>query len=202
MNDYRGTIQLRAMTLLGLVGMMWIVWLLDLIMPGARSVAGTGIIPRTMAGLQGIPIAPFIHLDLDHLLSNSVPFIVLGALVMLRGIGEFLYVFIVCTLSAGAGTWLLGSTGQHIGASGVVFGLFGYLVFRTAFDRRWTSALITLAVAVAYGTSMTFGLVPQEHVSWSGHFFGFAGGLLAARMRYRNRAVRLRAAGPTSPSAW
>lgn len=182
-----GGVRNRVVTLLGFLALMWFVFLLDAVLPGAWSVAGYGIIPRTSYGLQGIPVAPFIHHDLDHLLSNTLPFLVLGGLVLLRGVVEFTFVFIVSTVTAGLGTWLLGSSGQHIGASGVVFGLFGYLVFRTAFDRRWTSALITLGVAIAYGTSMTYGLVPQEQISWSGHFFGFLGGLLAARIRYPTR---------------
>lgn len=192
MNDlHAGSIRSRALTLSVFVAAMWFVWAVDAIMPGAGSVAGYGIIPRTSFGLQGIPVAPFIHHDLDHLLSNTVPFLVLGTLVLLRGVVEFLFVFIVSALTAGFGTWLLGASGQHIGASGVVFGLFGYLVFRTAFDRRWSSALITLGVAVFYGTSMAYGLLPQAQISWSGHFFGFLGGLVAARIRYPGRPVRI-----------
>lgn len=191
MNDLRaGSIRTRVLTLFGVVAVMWFIWFLDAIVPGTVSVAGYGIIPRRSFGLQGIPVAPFIHQDLDHLLANTVPFLILGALVMLRGVVEFVFVVIVATFTAGAGTWLFGASGQHIGASGVVFGLFGYLVFRTVFDRRWSSALITLAVAVLYGASMTYGLVPQAQISWSGHFFGFLGGLLAARMRYGNRQPR------------
>jgi membrane associated rhomboid family serine protease len=185
------SLNVRVLTLLAYLGMMWCVWLLDAVIPGTASVAGYGIIPRTWFGLQRIPIAPFIHQNLDHLLSNSIPLLILGSIVLLRGAREFLFVVVVTTITAGIGTLLIGATGQHIGASGVVFGLFGYLVFRTAFDRRWTSALITIIVGIVYGTSMLYGLVPQAQVSWSGHFFGFVGGLVAARIRYPSRRVRV-----------
>jgi membrane associated rhomboid family serine protease len=186
----RDTIQLRIATLLGFVGLMWFVWLLDAVTPGPGSAAGIGIVPRTTIGLGGIPVAPFIHGGLNHLVANSVPLLVLGALILLRGVPEFLFVVLVSGLTAGVGTWLFGSgDGQHVGASGVVFGFFGYLVFRTAFDRRISSALITLAVAWAYGTAMAYSLIPAGTISWSGHFFGFLGGFLAARFRYPPRGV-------------
>ncbi|HEX7706131.1 MAG TPA: rhomboid family intramembrane serine protease [Thermoanaerobaculia bacterium] len=194
MHELRDNIRLRIAALLGFVGLMWFVWLLDLLTPGMRSAAGIGIIPRTWIGLEGIPVAPLIHGDLDHLLSNTIPLLVLGALILLRGVSGFLLVVLVSVLVAGAGTWLFGSgDAQHIGASGVVFGFFGYLVFRTAFDRRVSTAIITLIVAGLYGTAMAFSLVPEETISWSGHFFGFIGGFAAARLRYpaRSRAVSI-----------
>ena len=138
-----------------------------------------------MHGPDGIPLAPFIHINLEHLVSNSVPLVVLGALILLRGVAAFLFVVLVSGAVAGAGTWLFAAGGtQHVGASGIVFGFFGYLLLRTAFDRRLSSALITLAVAFVYGTAMVYSLIPQEAVSWSGHVFGFGGGVAAARLRY------------------
>ena len=188
----RDTIQVRIATLLAFVGLMWFVWLLDAVTPGRGSAAGVGIVPRTSIGLSGIAVAPFIHGNLDHLVANSVPLLVLGALILLRGVAELLFVILVSALTGGLGTWLFGSSGQHIGASGVVFGFFGYLVFRTAFDRRLSSALVTLVVAWAYGTAMVYSLIPSGPISWSGHFFGFVGGLLAARFRYPAQHVSAR----------
>ncbi|HYO74952.1 MAG TPA: rhomboid family intramembrane serine protease, partial [Thermoanaerobaculia bacterium] len=93
----------RLTALFGFVAAMWMVWLLDWIVPGAWSVAGHGVIPRHLSGLQGIPAAPFIHATFDHLVSNTIPFLVLGALVLLRGVGELVFVFIIAALSAGLG---------------------------------------------------------------------------------------------------
>lgn len=170
---------------------MWFAWLLDFIAGRPGSAAGIGIVPRSWAGFDGIFVAPFIHGDLDHLVSNSLPILVLGALILLRGVAEFAFVVLVSGLVSGLGTWVFGSgNAQHIGASGVLFGFFGYLVFRAAFDRRLSSALVTLAVAFAYGTAFAYSLIPEESVSWSGHFFGFVGGFLAARMRYPARQAK------------
>jgi len=164
---------------------MWLVRGMYMFLPHGFSLAGMGIVPRTWAGLPNIPIAPFIREGFYHLLSNTIPFVILGALILARGVIEFVFVLFVTTFVSGFGTWLFGEgNAQHIGASGVVFGFFGYLVFRTAFDRKITSAVITLAVAIAYGSAMTYSLIPEEHVSWSGHFFGFVGGFVAARLRY------------------
>ena len=164
---------------------MWLVRVLDMLVPGPGSAAGHGIVPRTMMGIEGIPVAPFIHSDLEHLAANTIPLLILGGLILFRGVIEFVFVVLVSGLVAGAGTWLFGAPNtHHIGASGIVFGLFGYLLFRTAFDRRWTSAVITLLVAVVYGTAMLSSLVPRQTISWTAHFFGFIGGFLAARLRY------------------
>ncbi len=190
MNELRDSWRMRAAVLLGFVALLWFVHGLNT-MAGRRVFAvGHGVVPRTLYGLYGIPTAPLIHEDLDHLISNSIPLLILGALVMLRGVFEFCFVVFTSAMIGGLGTWLFGASGEHFGASDIVFGLFGYLVFRTAFDRRWSSALITLAVAVGYGTSMAMSLIPTEHVSWSGHFFGFVGGFLAARIRYPHNPNR------------
>jgi len=83
------------------------------------------------------------------------------------------------------------SGSQHVGASGIVLGLMGYLLFRAAFDRKISSIVITLVVALVYGTTLAFSLVPQQDISWSGHFFGLLGGITAARLLAR-RAARQR----------
>ena len=72
--------KLRASVLLLFVGAMWFVRLLDVLTPGAGSAAGVGVVPRTLGGLEGILVAPFIHANFDHLLANTVPLLVLGAL--------------------------------------------------------------------------------------------------------------------------
>jgi membrane associated rhomboid family serine protease len=175
----------RAAALLLFVGSMWVVRLLDSFRLDGSSVLGHGIYPRTGEGLFGIFIAPFIHSGWPHLFANTPPLLVLGALVLLRGVREFLLVTFACMVAAGAGTWLLGSWGNHIGASGVLFGYVGYLLFRPAFDRKIWSALIALVVAGMYATALLASLIPSSGISWSGHFFGFAGGLLCARLTQR-----------------
>jgi membrane associated rhomboid family serine protease len=181
----RHGLQTRAAALGAVVGSLWLVRIADFFRPGGGSAAGHGIVPRTWYGLEGILVAPFIHASLAHLVANTIPFIILGALVLMRGVFEFLFVVVTTALVAGAGTWLFGASNtEHVGASGVVFGLFGYLLFRMMFDRRLSSAVITLIVAIVYGAAMLRSLIPAESISWSGHFFGFLAGILAARLRY------------------
>ena len=181
----RDNLKTRAATLGGSIGVLWLVRVLDMVTPGAGSTIGHGVIPRTWSGLDGILYAPLIHSSFEHLAANSVPFLILGALILLRGVLDFVFVVLTAALVGGAGIWLFGAPDtQHVGASGIVCGFFGYLVFRAAFDRRWSSALIALAVAVFYGTAMAYSLIPQETISWTGHFFGFVGGILAARWRH------------------
>jgi membrane associated rhomboid family serine protease len=181
--DFRVVFARRALALSVFVGAMWVVRLLDTFRQDGSSVAGVGVIPRTTGHLAGILTAPFIHANWSHLLANTLPLLVLGALVLFNGISEFLLVTLVCILSAGAGVWLFGQSANHIGASGVVFGYMGYLLFRPAFDHRLSLMLVTLIVGGIYGTALLWSLVPRAGISWSAHFFGFAGGVLAARIR-------------------
>lgn len=175
----------RTALLLGSTLSMWLVWAADLVWPGN---IGHGIIPRTAYGLTGIVMAPFIHVDLQHLLANTIPFVILGAVILLQGVRAFLFVLLISAAVSGAGTWLFGMpNSQHVGASGVVFGLLGYVLIRAAYDHRISSALIAVAVAAVYGATFLTSLMPAHGISWTGHVFGFIGGLTAARMWYRRQ---------------
>jgi len=179
----------RIVVILVFVGFMWFIHGLDSIGESGISVMGTGIIPRTVDGLSGIPVAPFIHRDWSHLIGNTVPLLILGGIILLRGVPEFLSVTLVIVAVSGLGTWLFGGGGvQHVGASGVVFGFAGFLLFRAAFDRKLWSFVIAVALAATSATQLLFGLIPQGWFSWSLHFFGFVGGFVAARIRYPHRA--------------
>jgi len=173
------------------IAVMWFVRLLDTFTPQGFSAAGYGIVPRTVDGLSGIAAAPFIHSSWAHLIANTIPFAVLGSFILINGIGEFLFTFFVTGLVAGLGTWLFAAPNtMHVGASGVVLGFMGFLLFRSAFDRKLTSAIITIAVAVLYASALATSLIPREDISWTNHFFGFAGGIIAARLRYPEKRRR------------
>jgi membrane associated rhomboid family serine protease len=162
---------------------MWLVWAADLVYPGN---IGHGIVPRTAYGLSGIVMAPFIHIDLQHLLANTIPFMVLGAFILLRGVRAFVFVLLISAAISGIGTWLFGAPNtQHVGASGIVFGFLGYLLIRAVYDHRISSALIAVAVLLLYGATFLTSLMPTAGISWTGHVFGFIGGVTSARMRYR-----------------
>lgn len=182
----------RAGFLFALVGLMWVIFAVETVVPPRLFVRG--IVPRTSDGIAGIVVAPLFHLNLDHLVANTIPLLVLGAFILLDGLNEFLLVTILSVLVSGGGTWLFGAPHTyHIGASGVVFGYFGFLVFRSLYNRRLLHFVITIVVGVLYGWSMWMSLLPREGVSWSGHFFGLLGGLAAAKMLAQPRV-------PTRPS--
>jgi membrane associated rhomboid family serine protease len=167
--------------LVGLVGLMWILELVDLFVFQNR-LNIYGIIPRTQIGLRGILFAPFLHGGLRHLISNTFPFLVLGWLVMVRETTDFFVVSIVSALASGIGTWIFGSNGVHIGASGVIFGYLGYLLLRGYFERSTLAIAVSLFVGSLYG-SLVWGVLPLQYgISWEGHLFGFLGGILAARL--------------------
>ena len=155
-----------------------------------------GIVPRTSDGLSGVLLAPFLHVGFGHLLSNTVPFLAMGALIALSGVRRLATVTVVVLLVSGIGTWLVAPPSTvHLGASGVVFGYGSYLVLRGLFDRRWYVLLTGLVVALVYGSTLLLGLVPREGISWQTHLFGAVGGLVAARLLARPR--RAKGEGPT-----
>lgn len=146
-----------------------------------------GIIPRNLIGLRGILFAPFLHANLAHLIGNTIPFVTLGWLIMLGEISDFFVVSIISAVVGGLGTWLFGSPGIHIGASGVIFGYLGYLLSRGYFERKPLSIAMSLFVLVLYG-SLLWGLFPLQYgISWEGHLFGFLGGVLSAKILARDR---------------
>jgi membrane associated rhomboid family serine protease len=142
-----------------------------------------GIHPRTLAGLWGILAAPVLHAGWLHLAANTLPFVVLGWLVMLRRMSDFFVVTLLAMLIGGLGVWLFGAGNSvHIGASGVIFGYLGYLLARGFFERSVWAVLLGVAALVLYG-GVLWGVLPgQPGISWEGHLFGFIGGVVAARV--------------------
>ena len=157
-----------------------------------------GIEPRDVDGLAGVVAAPFLHVGFGHLISNTVPFVLMGAVIAAAGARRILLVTAIVALVSGLGTWLVAPAGTiHLGASGVVFGYAAYLIARGVFDRRLRSIAVGVLVALVYGTTLLFGLVPRPGVSWQGHLFGAIGGVIAARVlavRERGPATGGRAA--------
>ncbi len=161
------------------VAAIWVLAGVDFLMD--NRLTEYGIVPRTMDGLWGIPLAPFLHGGFGHVISNTVPLLMLGGLVAARGWQTLLGVTLFVVLLGGAGVWLVARGGAHIGASGLVFGYFGYLVARGWYDRRIVSILIAVVVIVVYG-GLIFGVLPTDgRVSWEGHLTGLIAGVLAAR---------------------
>jgi membrane associated rhomboid family serine protease len=173
--------KLHAQILGGFVALLWGLELIDsLLLKGALN--RFGIRPRTFRGFQGIFLAPLLHGNLRHLSTNTLPLITLGWFIMLRDVDDFFIVTAVVWLVSGSGVWLLGSSrSNHIGASGLVFGYFGFLLLRGYFERNLISIAFSVLVALLYG-GLIWGILPlRRGVSWLGHAFGFGGGVLVAR---------------------
>lgn len=163
-----------------LLGVMWAVEIFDYVTPGSLDME-LGLVSWDVTSLDGVFFAPFLHAGFGHLMANSLPLLVLGFLAGLRGIGRFLAASLLIIVIGGVGTWFATAPGVYtVGASGLVFGYFGYVVARGLFDRRPLDILIGVGVAVAYW-SILAGLLPnQPGISWQGHLFGLIGGVVAA----------------------
>jgi membrane associated rhomboid family serine protease len=169
---------------IALLVVMWAVQLADSILPGSFS--GFGIRSWDPAGLIGILFAPLLHASWAHLIGNSVPFLVLGCLVAAEGTRRFWAVTGIIVVIGGIGTWAVNAPGTlTVGASGLVFGYFGYLVLRVFAPGRVTHrilyAVVALIVIGVYGAAILAGVFAAgAGVSWQGHLFGAIGGGLAA----------------------
>ena len=188
----------QAIVLGGFIAVIWLVESGDwLVWKGALD--GYGIRPRELAGLWGILFAPFLHGDFGHVAANTVPFVVLGWLVALRRISDFFLVSAAIMLIGGLAVWLIGPAHSvHIGASGLVFGYLGFLLLRGYFERSPVAILVAIVVGVVYAGVLP-GLLPgQPGISWQGHLFGFAAGIIAARLLARRKSPGAPREGPAS----
>ncbi|MFC1824568.1 rhomboid family intramembrane serine protease [Thermodesulfobacteriota bacterium] len=161
------------------VGLLWLVHLLNLFLP--IDFRHYGLRPRQAEGLWGIFLSPFLHANTTHLLANS------GALLFLLTVSLSLNRKLTVTalwmvlLIGGGLVWLLGAGNSiHIGASGVIFGLIGFLLFAGVFRREWKALLCSIIVFFLYGGALLSLLAPVPGISWSGHLFGFLAGAIAA----------------------
>ncbi|UNK45034.1 rhomboid family intramembrane serine protease [Arthrobacter sulfonylureivorans] len=166
--------------------LLWVAFLVNLIAGGYFSLL-LGIAPRRLDGLDGVLFGPLLHADTSHLLSNTLPLLVLGFLTLLEGIRRFLVVLACSWLASGLGVWLTGA-GVTIGASGLVFGLLAYLLVRGFYNRSWRQMLLAVVIFIFYG-SVLWGVLPtaMPGVSWQAHLFGAAGGVVAAVLLRRRR---------------
>jgi membrane associated rhomboid family serine protease len=171
----------------GFVGSIWVVALINnLMLNGALN--SFGITPRTIMGLLGILFAPFLHADMAHLIGNTGGILMLGGLVIAREELDFWVVTILGALVAGLGTWAIGRPPFHIGASGVIFAYFGYLLMVGLFERKPGAIALSVIVFLVWG-GLIYGVLPQDPgISWEGHLFGFLGGALSAWILSRRRA--------------
>ena len=185
----------------GVVGaVLALMWVLEIVDSGLGGrLDAYGIRPRTLDGLEGIPLSPFLHAGFDHLLSNSVVLAVLGVVAYAAvSLGRFLALIAITTLSSGLGAWAFGTPGTVVvGASGVIFGLLGFLLLRGFAERSPGAITVTVMMLLIYGGTISGVLPGVPYVSWQAHLFGFLGGAAAAFwLRQRRRGV------PAHEDAW
>lgn len=163
---------------------MWALEVADYAMDGRLD--QYGIRAHDEHDLPQIFSAPFLHGGFDHLIGNTVPFLILGFLAASRGIAKFVAANLAIIVIGGLGVWFTGTPGaETLGASILIFGYFGYLVGRGLFERHLLDIGIAIAVMVFFGT-MLYGVLPSNPmISWQGHLFGLIGGFLASWMLRR-----------------
>lgn len=165
--------------LLIFVVLLWLVFFISLLFP----IAEYGLKPRDIDGLIGIITAPFFHASLYHLIINTTGLLIFGGIFTLLEGKNSLAIIVFIIIVQGCLTWLFARTGNHIGASGLIFGLYGYLLMVGLFNRKLIYMTISLLILFAYG-SMIFGILPSSsRVSFEAHLFGFVAGGIAAKLK-------------------
>jgi membrane associated rhomboid family serine protease len=173
------TIQQEIKGVIAFVAAVWGVFLLEQVVP--FDLTSFGLTPRTTTGLVGILTMPFLHANLEHIVSNTVPLFVL--LILLAGSQARSWEVVGgIMLVGGVLLWLFGRPAIHIGASGLIFGLMAFLIVSGLRERRFVPLAIAVLVMFLYGGSLLLGVVPQlrSPVSWDGHLCGALAGAAIA----------------------
>ncbi|MEU5522442.1 rhomboid family intramembrane serine protease [Streptomyces sp. NPDC047860] len=182
-----------AKLMAGWVALLWLLEVIDV--AAGHALDEYGIVPRIPSELADILPAAFLHFGFAHVAANSVPLLVLGFLAALGGIRRFLAVCALIVVADGLGVWLISPAHTNTaGASGLIFGLFGFLLVSGFVERRPLGVLVGVLVATVWGGSILAGLAPtQSGISWQGHLIGLAAGVTAAFL------LRRRPAEPREP---
>jgi membrane associated rhomboid family serine protease len=168
----------RVLIIVAFVALFWGIEAVDLASGHQLDQLGA-LRPRTSLGLAQIFSAPFLHLGLWHLVSNTLAFVPLAALTLLQG--AFWQVMGISMVVGGLGTWLFSLT-PSLGFSGVLFGFMGFLLARGLYTRQPLALVLSLVTFSWFSGSVWIGLIPQAGISWAGHFWGFVGGVVSARL--------------------
>lgn len=160
------------------IATLWIVYFADRIL--SIDLTQFGVIPRHLGGLIGIPCSPFLHANLTHLVSNTVPLAIL--LILLFGSTKHPWETVATIILLGGSLlWLLGRSAVHVGASGLIYGLIAFIIVNGFREKKLIPIVISLVVALFYGGTLFWGVLPSSDktLSWDGHLYGaIAGGLL------------------------
>lgn len=164
--------------------LMYTVYVISLFIP----ITQFGIIPRTTRGLIGVFTSPFLHGGIWHLFSNTIPLIVLLTVLNYFYPKKTINVVVFTILCGGILVWLFARQANHIGASGLIYGLVAFLITNGFLEKKFISILVSIIIAIVYG-GLIWGIVPslQSHISWEGHLFGAVSGIVIAFLLKKTR---------------
>jgi membrane associated rhomboid family serine protease len=162
-----------------MVGFLAILWIIQIVnwADSYRLTFEYGIIPHDVARLPDIFTAPFLHVSWEHIEGNSGPLFIFGFLAAYRGVRKFLLLTLLVAITSGLGAWIFENPNSvGVGASGVVFGYFGYIIVRGFFDRHLIDVMLGLVMALCFAYQFTV-LLPQQGIGWQAHIGGVVGGI-------------------------
>ena len=161
------------------IAILWMVYLINILL--VVDLRLYGLKPRSLEGLWGIPVAPFLHVGINHLTANSGILFILLAASLSYSRAQTVRALLIIVFLGGGMVWTFGMGNTiHIGASGVIFGLIGYLMFLGLFRRDWKAVIISVLITILYGGALYSLLIYIPGISWTGHLFGFLSGVVAA----------------------
>ena len=169
----------RFTPIITLVALCWLVFVVNNLLWNGH-LNQYGIMPRQIGGLPGIIWAPFLHTSFEHLAANTLPLLILGAIMCARNRTEFVIVAVAGTLLGGGLTWLFARDANHIGASGLIFCLFGYLASLAYFQRTFGTLILSVVCLLAYGGILKGILPTSTAISWESHAAGLVAGIMLA----------------------
>lgn len=161
-----------------LIAAITIVFVVDFVLP--INLLGFGIRPRSLFGLTGIIFSPFLHSNFAHLAANFIPLLVLSILVSMLNPARFVQRTVLLILLSGGLTWLISSAGIVVGASGLVFAYWAFLITHGLVKKRFKEVLIAIITIFIYGALALTLFKFEQGVSWAGHISGVIAGVLLA----------------------
>ncbi len=159
--------------------LLWIILAVNFFLP----INSYGIIPRDINGLKGVIFSPFLHANMYHLIANSITLFFLGLIFITLERRRAIMITLYLIICGGLGTWIIGRSGAvHIGSSGVIYGIMGYLFFIGIFSRNIKTILVSLVTFFFYGGAI-WGILPvNSFVSWESHLCGLFSGMFVPRI--------------------
>ncbi len=175
-----------------MTGVLVVLWALQIanVADSYHVTQSYGIRPRDVGTLPDILTAPFLHFSWTHIEGNSGPLFIFGFLAAYRGIKKFALLTIIVVLTSGFAAWFFEPSGVGAGASGVVFGYFGYIIVRGLFDRHLIDVLVGAVMALCFAYQFAV-LLPHEGIGWQAHVGGLVGGVVGGWLLRERRAAKV-----------